>query len=344
MNTPKGCVRNLTFHQNGGDSCVFIRGGCGELVGCEISASRAKAGVYISGRSANPWVHDNLIQDCTMHGYGVLVDKGARGIIEKNRITRCGSAGIVIEGSTTHPYVVGNNLVSGKGAGIAFGEGGCGLIENNTIEKNACGGVLLEGKGNPTLRGNTIKYNLGGGVIVTGPGTRGLLEENVISDNSDREVLVAREATTQLRRNTFIGGTRKGVSAPYGVVVTQQALCLLTENQFEDYEGFCVACQLEKSWAYLIANTFRLTSEENSGAVSIFNHGRSQIRYNSFYFSGAAAQKSDRWLVCATASGLAIRGNKVNDQAVVPPDAYMAPYKFEAMVAAEKGCSFLPLN
>eukprot|EP00760_Papus_ankaliazontas_P025443 PhM_4_TR2710/c0_g1_i1/m.37510 len=335
LQSADGHISNLTIQQHGGDCAVLIRGGCAVLSNCSISAFRAKCGVHVTGYDTNPRLDDNYIHDCSIRGCGVLIDGGAHGMLEKNHITRNGSAGVIVEGDKSHPHLLKNRVIAGKGAGIAFGDGAGGVVEDNLIENNGCSGVLVESGSNPTICRNQIMRNLGGGVVLSGEKTLGLVIENTITDNLERDVYVLRGAAPQLRQNKLIGGTRHGVSAPFGVVVASTAQCLATLNEIDGYEGNGVGVRGDDSACYAVGNVFRVR-HQGAGGVCISDRGTVQLRYNSFWFYGNASDSKNpaaRLLSNGTNRPFPVKGNKVGQDTREAmerdPEAFSVPWKFE---------------
>ena len=146
-----GRVANLTLRQKDQWDCVDIAQGRLILEDCDIT-SPGNDGVSIHG-GAEPLILRNRIHRCGEAGIHVFED--GKGTIEDNDISGNALDGVVVADGG-NPNVRRNRIHDGEQGGVYIYENGKGNFESNDIFGNALAGVEVREDGDPTVRRNRI--------------------------------------------------------------------------------------------------------------------------------------------------------------------------------------------
>lgn len=207
----------------GGDTTASVTG-ClardSELDGFHVSSGKGKAklarnvsrnskrhGIYV-GAEFEVEVTGNVVDGCGR--IGVWADKGARGRIRHNFVSRCKETGFDASGGKV---LLRDNVSLRNGyAGFGFGASSESLAEFDFAQKNEQDGIYVTGSAQPTISYNELVDNHHNGILVAEkatPAVRG----NYCASNDWSGLTVADKAKPVVEDNTFDGNSVNGLTA-----------------------------------------------------------------------------------------------------------------------------------
>jgi len=224
LNDCGGLVDGNTFVSNNatGVYCLDSR--------TEISNNTFKSnggsGIHITGKKADPNVHDNTFG---ANALGVAFTKQSSGSVHHNMLIGNAQAGITFAASTGDIHC---NTVAGSARGISCDAGSSPSIRGNSILANE-GGVVCHSSSNAAIQGNDLRENtrfgieavdawpsitgntIAGsrdGIRVQSSGSRAVeISGNLIMNNTDG--VWAENALLEVRDCNFTGNTDAGILA-----------------------------------------------------------------------------------------------------------------------------------
>ncbi|CAI2360731.1 unnamed protein product [Moneuplotes crassus] len=171
--------------------------------------------------------------------------------ISNNKILKCQTAGIYIEGPGCTPEIIGNEVKYCNSVGIKIGDfvkadirenqliqnnDGIEVFNNkstviaNEIEKSHGHGLLIhatlkEGKFNPTVKGNSISNCKFNGIQIQGDGLRVMIHNNTINNNRKCGIKVL-----DLAKADIVGKNNIHTNVNQGILIVEGSSCKIMEN------------------------------------------------------------------------------------------------------------------
>lgn len=143
---------------------VIAWGAAPTIDGNELSDNGT--GIGVRGDRTDPIIKSNTIVGEARAGF--IVDKGAAGRLEGNRISACGGAGIWVDDAGTRPIFTENHVSGCAAAGILVTNGAGGEFRSNDLRGNADGSWALHDPGEVDRIGNLEDGGTSTGIAATG--------------------------------------------------------------------------------------------------------------------------------------------------------------------------------